>query len=43
MVMGGAKAQAQLIDQEAAVVYYSPKTYVTLDFTYTVEKQESGS
>lgn len=42
MVMGGAKAQAQLIDQEAAVVYYSPKNYVTLDFTYTVEKQESG-
>lgn len=35
--------QAQLVEEgEAALVYYSPKTTVSLDFTYTVETQERG-
>ena len=34
---------AQVVEQgEAALVYYSPKNLVALDFTYTVEKQEPG-
>ena len=34
---------AQVVEQgESALVYYSPKTSVSLDFTYTVEKQEAG-
>ena len=34
---------AQVIQQnEAAFVYYSPKTEVTLDFAYEVETQEAG-
>ncbi|MBR6167115.1 MAG: DUF4831 family protein [Paludibacteraceae bacterium] len=36
-------AQAQIVAQdEAAVVYYSPKTSISLDFTYTVETYERG-
>jgi hypothetical protein len=36
-------AQAQIVAQdEAAVVYYSPKTSIGLDFTYTVETYERG-
>ena len=35
--------QAQVVEQgEAAVVYYSPKTEVALDFVYSVETQEMG-
>jgi len=35
--------QAQLVEEgEAAMVYYSPKTSVYLDFTYTVETREKG-
>lgn len=35
--------QAQVVEQnEPALVYYSPKTTVTVDFTYVVEKQEPG-
>lgn len=34
---------AQVVQQgEPAVVYYSPKTTVVLDFTYTVETQQTG-
>jgi len=34
---------AQIIEEgESALVYYSPKTAVHLDFTYTVQKQERG-
>ena len=34
---------AQVVEQnEPALVYYSPKTAVTVDFTYIVEKQEPG-
>ncbi|MBO7457961.1 MAG: DUF4831 family protein [Paludibacteraceae bacterium] len=34
---------AQVIEQgEGALVYYSPKTSVTVDFTYTVETHETG-
>ena len=34
---------AQVLEEgEAALVYYSPKTTLTLDFTYTVETQEMG-
>ena len=34
---------AQVVEQdEAAVVYYSPKTAINLDFTYTVETYEKG-
>ena len=42
MLMGSAQAQLELIDNEAAVVYYSPKNYISLDFLYAVEQQESG-
>ena len=42
MWMSYAQAQLELIGNEAAVVYYSPKNYITLDFSYTVVKQESG-
>ena len=31
-----------LTEGESALVYYSPKTAITLDFTYTVETQERG-
>lgn len=31
-----------LREGESALVYYSPKTTLSLDFTYTVEKQERG-
>lgn len=35
--------RAQVVEQgEPAVVYYSPKTLVMLDFAYSVEKQEPG-
>lgn len=35
--------QAQVIEKnEPALVYYSPKTILGLDFTYTVEKHEPG-
>ena len=35
--------QATVIEEnEPALVYYSPKTILVLDFTYTVEKQEPG-
>lgn len=35
--------QAQVVEQgEPALVYYSPKTAVTVDFTCVVEKQEPG-
>ena len=35
--------QAQVVEQgEPAMVYYSPKTTIALDFTYTVETQERG-
>ena len=34
---------AQVVEQgEPALVYYSPKTAVSIEFTYTVEKQEPG-
>lgn len=34
---------AQVVEQnEPALVYYSPKTAITLDFTYTVEQQVPG-
>ena len=36
-------AKAQVVEEgEAALVYYSPKTAVVLDFTYTVETQVRG-
>ena len=41
MVTGALRAQV-LEPGEAALVYYSPKTAVTLDFIYTVETQEKG-
>ena len=31
-----------LTEGESAFVYYSPKTAISLDFTYTVETQERG-
>lgn len=35
--------QAQMVEEgEAALIYYSPKTAVALDFTYTVETQICG-
>lgn len=35
--------QAQIIEKdEPALIYYSPKTILALDFTYTVEKHEIG-
>ena len=35
--------KAQVVEQnEPALVYYSPKTSVTVDFTCIVEKQEPG-
>jgi len=34
---------AQVVEQgEPALVYYSPKTAVSVEFTYTIEKQEPG-
>lgn len=34
---------AQIVEKgEPAIVYYSPKTSVSLDFTYTIEKVEKG-
>lgn len=34
---------AQVVEQgEPALVYYSPRTAVAIEFTYTVEKQEAG-
>ena len=34
---------AQVLEKdEAALVYYSPKTVVVVDFCYTVETQEKG-
>ena len=36
-------ANAQIVkEDEAALVYYSPKTIIILDFTYSIEKQEAG-
>ena len=36
-------SHAQIVEQgEPALVYYSPKTAVVLDFTYTIEKEEKG-
>lgn len=36
-------ASAQILQQdESALVYYSPKTAVSLDFTYTIEKLQAG-
>ena len=41
--MMGCAASAQVLEKdEAALVYYSPKTVVVVDFTYTVETQEKG-
>lgn len=35
--------QAQVVEKdEAALIYYTPKTVVSVDFTYTVETQERG-
>ena len=41
MLVGLTQAQV-LQDNESALVYYSPKTLVRLDFTYTVEHFERG-
>lgn len=39
----GCAVHAQVVEEnEPALVYYSPKTLITLDFTYTVETQEKG-
>jgi hypothetical protein len=36
-------ANAQIVkEDEAALVYYSPKTIIVLDFTYSIERQEAG-
>ena len=41
-VMVGA-VHAQLVEQgEPAVVYYSPKTDIVIDFSYEIEEQEAG-
>ncbi len=43
VVMMACGIHAQVIEKnEPALVYYSPKTILGLDFTYTVEKQEMG-
>ena len=42
MMMCAVHAQAVVEEGEPALVYYSPKTTVVVDFTYTVEKQEAG-
>ena len=31
-----------LREGESALIYYSPKTSIVLDFTYTIETQERG-
>ena len=41
MMVGTSSAQV-VQAQEAAMVYYSPKTEVTVDFIYTIETQEAG-
>ena len=42
-IMSVGAIHAQIVEQdEAAVVYYSPKTAIRLDFTYTVETYEKG-
>ena len=41
MTLGAMQAQV-LEENESALVYYSPKTSVTLDFTFTVETQVRG-
>ena len=41
MTLGAMQAQV-LEENESALVYYSPKTSVSLDFTYTVETQVRG-
>ena len=36
-------ASAQIVSQdESALVYYSPQTAISLDFSYTVESYERG-
>lgn len=41
--MTATMVQAQGLEQgEPAIVYYSPKNYVVLDFTYTMEEYEVG-
>ena len=41
-MMCAVHAQAVVEEGEPALVYYSPKTAVAIEFTYTVEKQEAG-
>ena len=42
-VMAVSALNAQIVEEgESALVYYSPKTTITLDFTYVVETQEAG-
>ena len=41
-IMSAALSAQVLEENESALVYYSPKTSVTLDFTYTVETQVRG-
>ena len=41
--MMGCAVFAQIVEQdEPAIVYYSPKTSVVVEFSYTIEKQEAG-
>ncbi len=42
MMMVCAMQAAVIEENEPALVYYSPKTIVSLNFTYTVEKDEMG-
>ena len=40
--LAGASSAQVLTEGESALVYYSPKTVIMLDFTYTTERQERG-
>ena len=40
--MAGAVMAQVVARDESALVYYSPKTDVVLNFNYTVERQEAG-
>ncbi len=42
-VIAGALSAQVLTEGESALVYYSPKTIVVVDFAYTVEKAEQGA
>ena len=42
MMMVCAMQAAVIEENEPALIYYTPKTVLALDFTYTVEKEEVG-